>query len=46
VNKIWNAARFCCELDKFEESGAKLEDLAGPEVRAKAPYASTAAFRL
>ncbi len=41
VNKIWNAARFLfVNLDKFEESGAKLEELAGPEVRAKAPYAS------
>jgi valyl-tRNA synthetase len=27
-------------LDKFEQGGAKLEELAGPEVRAKAPYAS------
>jgi valyl-tRNA synthetase len=26
-------------LDKFEESGTKLEELAAPEVRAKAPYA-------
>jgi valyl-tRNA synthetase len=26
-------------LDKFEEGGAKLEELAAPEVRAKAPYA-------
>jgi valyl-tRNA synthetase len=40
VNKIWNAARFLfMNLDKFEESGAKLEELAAPEVRAKAPYA-------
>ena len=39
ANKIWNAARFLfVNLDKFEQSGAKLEDLAGPEVRAKAPY--------
>ena len=39
ANKIWNAARFLfVNLDKFEQTGAKLEDLAGPEVRAKAPY--------
>jgi len=40
ANKIWNAARFLfVNLDKFEESGTKLEELAAPEVRAKAPYA-------
>jgi len=40
ANKIWNAARFLfVNLDKFEESGAKLEELAAPEVRAKAPHA-------
>jgi valyl-tRNA synthetase len=40
ANKIWNAARFLfMNLDKFEESGARLEELATPEVRAKAPYA-------
>ncbi|OLB38944.1 MAG: valine--tRNA ligase [Acidobacteria bacterium 13_2_20CM_57_17] len=39
ANKIWNAARFLfVNLDKFEEGGAKLEELATPEVRAKAPY--------
>lgn len=39
ANKIWNAARFLfVNLDKFELGGAKLEDLARPEVRAKAPY--------
>ncbi len=39
ANKIWNAARFLfVNLDKFEESGAKLERLAAPEVRLKAPY--------
>ena len=26
-------------LDKFEEGGAKLEELAAPEIREKAPYA-------
>jgi len=40
ANKIWNAARFLfLNLDKFEEGGAKLEELAAPEVRTKAPYA-------
>jgi valyl-tRNA synthetase len=40
ANKIWNAARFLfMNLDKFEETGAKLEELAAPEVRAQAPYA-------
>jgi valyl-tRNA synthetase len=41
ANKIWNAARFLfVNLDKFEQSGAKLEELAAPEARAHAPYAS------
>jgi valyl-tRNA synthetase len=40
ANKIWNAARFLfMNLDKFAAGGAKLEELAAPEVRAKAPYA-------
>jgi valyl-tRNA synthetase len=40
ANKIWNAARFLfMNFEKFEEGGAKLEELAAPEVRAKAPYA-------
>lgn len=39
ANKIWNAARFLfVNLDKFEASGARLEELAAPEVRAAAPY--------
>jgi valyl-tRNA synthetase len=39
ANKIWNAARFLfVNLDKFEEGGAKLDELASPEVRAQAPY--------
>jgi valyl-tRNA synthetase len=39
ANKIWNAARFLfVNLDKFEQGGAKLEELAAPEVREKAPY--------
>jgi len=41
ANKIWNAARFLfVNLDKFEQSGARLEELASPEVRAKAPCAA------
>ncbi len=40
ANKIWNAARFLfVNLDKFEETGSKLEELAASEVRAQAPYA-------
>src|SRR5438876_526214 len=40
ANKIWNAARFLfVNLDKFEEGGAKLEEIASPEIREKAPYA-------
>jgi valyl-tRNA synthetase len=40
ANKIWNAARFLfVNLDKFEQGGVKLEELAAPEVRAQAPYA-------
>ena len=39
ANKIWNAARFLfVNLDKFEEGGTTLEELASPEVREKAPY--------
>jgi len=40
ANKIWNAARFLfVNLEKFEQSGVQLEELAGPDIRAKAPYA-------
>ena len=40
ANKIWNAARFLfVNLDKFEQGGTSLEELAAPEVRAQAPYA-------
>jgi valyl-tRNA synthetase len=40
ANKIWNAARFLfVNLDKFEESGASLEELAAPAIREPAPYA-------
>ena len=39
ANKIWNASRFLfVNLDKFEEGGAKLDELASPAVREKAPY--------
>jgi len=41
ANKIWNAARFLfVNLDKFEQGGVRLEQLAAPEVRAQAPYAA------
>jgi valyl-tRNA synthetase len=40
ANKIWNAARFLfVNFDKFQQGGAKLEELAAPEIRAKAPHA-------
>jgi valyl-tRNA synthetase len=41
ANKIWNASRFLfMNLDKFEQAGGVLfEELAGPDVRAGAPYA-------
>jgi len=40
ANKIWNAARFLfVNLDKFEQAGTSLEELAAPEVRTQAPYA-------
>ncbi len=39
ANKIWNAARFLfVNLDKFEQSGVSIEEIAAPEVREKAPY--------
>ena len=39
ANKIWNAARFLfMNLEKAEASGLTLEELAAPEIRAKAPY--------
>jgi valyl-tRNA synthetase len=41
ANKIWNAARFLfVNLDKFEQGGIKLDQLAAPEVRAAAPYST------
>ncbi|HXJ18193.1 MAG TPA: valine--tRNA ligase [Candidatus Polarisedimenticolia bacterium] len=39
ANKIWNAARFLfVNLEKVEAQGLTLEELAAPEIRAKAPY--------
>jgi valyl-tRNA synthetase len=39
ANKIWNAARFLfVNLEKFEQGGATLQELAAPEIRANAPY--------
>jgi valyl-tRNA synthetase len=41
ANKIWNASRFLFgKLDDLEQRGISLEELAAPEVRAKAPYAA------
>jgi valyl-tRNA synthetase len=40
ANKIWNAARFLfLNLDKFEQRGTGIEELASPGVRSGAPYA-------
>jgi valyl-tRNA synthetase len=39
ANKIWNAARFLfVNLEKIESTGLGLDDLAGPDIRARAPY--------
>jgi valyl-tRNA synthetase len=39
ANKIWNATRFVFfNLQKIEGAGLTLEDLAAPDVRARAPY--------
>jgi len=39
ANKIWNAARFLSfNLEKIESRGITIDDLAAPEIRAKAPY--------
>src|SRR5260370_13329530 len=41
ANKIWNASRFLfVNLDKFEQAGTTLKELASPDGRAKAPYAA------
>ena len=40
ANKIWNAARFLfVNLDKFEQGGISLEEIAAPAVRDQAPSA-------
>jgi valyl-tRNA synthetase len=42
ANKIWNASRFLfVNLDKFEQGGTSLDELAAPQVRTKAPYTAT-----
>jgi valyl-tRNA synthetase len=47
ANKIWNAARFLfVNLEKFEEGGMRLEDLASPEHRKSAPYVEGGAVPL
>ena len=41
ANKIWNAARFLfVNLEKFEQAGRQIEEVALPEVRDNAPYQS------
>ncbi|MGC1684961.1 MAG: valine--tRNA ligase, partial [Candidatus Acidiferrales bacterium] len=44
ANKIWNAARFLfVNLEKFEAAtGTTIEELAAPDIRAKAPCAASA----
>ena len=40
ANKIWNAARFLfVNLEKFEQGGSSLEELAAPAARNQAPHA-------
>ena len=40
ANKIWNASRFLfMNLDKFEQGGISLDEIAAPAVREAAPYA-------
>ena len=47
ANKIWNAARFLfVNLEKFEQGGATLQELAAPEIRGNAPYALEGAVPL
>lgn len=39
ANKIWNASRFLfVNLEKVEAQGISIEELASPEIRARAPY--------
>ena len=45
ANKIWNAARFLFfNLEKAQAAGLTIEELAAPEIRAKAPYPATDAL--
>ena len=47
ANKIWNASRFVFgNLEKVDLGGASLEELAAPDIRAKAPYAAGAGISL
>ena len=47
ANKIWNAARFLfLNLEKIESKGVSLDDLAAPEIRARAPYLAVDAHAL
>ena len=47
ANKIWNAARFLfMNLEKFEQGGVGLDELAAPDVRARAPHAAQGDVRL
>jgi valyl-tRNA synthetase len=47
ANKIWNAARFLfVNLEKFEQGGSSLEELANPAEREKAPQAYKGAVPL
>ena len=45
ANKIWNAARFLFfNLEKAEAAGLTIDELAAPEIRAKAPYTAADAL--
>jgi valyl-tRNA synthetase len=47
ANKIWNASRFLfVNLERFEQAGGKVEDVALPEVRDNAPYQSGREIKL
>jgi valyl-tRNA synthetase len=47
ANKIWNAARFLfVNLEKFEQGGSSIEELASPETRAHAPHSYQGAIPL
>ena len=47
ANKIWNAARFLfVNLDKFEQGGSSIDELASPPIREAAPHAYNGAAPL